>query len=281
MAQRNSRNLEDLTFVVKTFERFKCIKRLVRSIYRYYPHAKILIADDSRTSCKAYLEKKYGRKGLEVIELPYDMGLSYGRNCLVDRVKTEYFCLLDDDFVFDRRTDIAAAMELIREKDVDILSGYMRGYVMTKTKKAWLKLQLKHILQKKPLYAAYNYIGFLKLDADAHVLYCDLSSKRFPDYQAVDIVPNFFVGRTSAIRERNRWDEELKLNEHTDFFLRAKLHGLRVACTSRYSVQHRQNKPGEYESYRNRDYFKLFMEKTGIQKVISTHDGGEVEVQEI
>ena len=39
------------------------------------------------------LEKKYADNNIAVFELPHDCGLSYGRNFLVDKVKTEYFRL--------------------------------------------------------------------------------------------------------------------------------------------------------------------------------------------
>ena len=105
--------MNDITFIVKTFERFYCIKRLVKSIFKYYPDANILIADDSEVSCKTYFYKKYGDGNITVYELEKDCGLSYGRNFLLERVKTKYFVLLDDDFVFDKRTNIEVAPSII------------------------------------------------------------------------------------------------------------------------------------------------------------------------
>ena len=280
--EKRKENLENITFIVKTFERFYCIKRLVKSIYRYYPNAKILIADDSEKSCKAYLERKYARKELKVYELPKDVGLSYGRNYLLDRVETEYFCLLDDDFVFDEKTDINTALEMMRERtEVDILGGYFRNYIATMGIKPYLRRILRRIKRKKEPFRPYNYIGELKLDSDNQVLYCNYITKQFPDYEIVDIVHNFFVARTCVIRDRNRWDEELKLQEHTAFFVMAKLKGIRVAFTNRFSVQHWPYRPEKYTSFRSRNYFEIFLKKMNIRKVVSTYDGGEVKIREI
>ena len=275
--------LEDVTFIVKTFERFNCVKRLVKSIYRYYPDAIIRIADDSEKSCKAYLEQKYGNKDLKVYELPSDVGLSYGRNYLMDRVETKYFCLLDDDFVFDKKTDIAAAMKMIQEKDLDILGGFFRNYNAKQGVKARLKSIARTILLRKAPYKPYNYMGELRLDSENRILYGDYITNQFPDYKVVDIVHNFFVARTSVIREKNRWDDELKLQEHTAFFVQAKQNGIRVAFTNRFSVQHWPFRPAKYQSFRLRDidYFGIFLRKMNIQKWVKTINGSEAQIREI
>ena len=47
-----------------------------------------------------------------------------------------------------------------------------------------------------------------------------------------DIVQNFFMAETNAVRQKVAgWDEDLKLIEHADFFMRAKEAGLVVAHT--------------------------------------------------
>ena len=60
--------MNDVTFIIKTFERPECIKRLVKSIYKYYKDAIILVGDDSKISCKKYIEQKYYDKNIKVYE---------------------------------------------------------------------------------------------------------------------------------------------------------------------------------------------------------------------
>lgn len=268
--------MQNITFLIKTFDRPSCVKRLVKSIYRYYPRTKVLIADDSRgQSCKQYFAKRFPDKEITVYELEPDQGLSFGRNYLVDRVSTDYFVLLDDDFVFDSKTNIEGALEIVKEKDLDILGGYFRNFAVRNGFISLVKLAVQNVIHyDNPA----NYLGAFRYCEDDHVLYIDRVRHEFPDYVETDIVQNFFVARTSVIRDVNRWDDELKLQEHTAFFYKAKQNGLKVAFSNIFSVQHKPVRTKSYRAYRNRNYFQLFMEKYGIQKVISKDDDGITQV---
>lgn len=267
--------MQNVTFIIKTFERPSCIKRLVKSIYKKYPDASILIADDSDSSCKEYLEKKYSVKSLEVFELEKDQGLSFGRNYLVDRVKTKYFVLLDDDFVFDSKTDIQAGLDLIEKSNLDILGGYIRNYCMEDGFVSYVKLIIQNLIKyEKPA----NYMGTFSFDEDERKLYVKRIRNDFPEYKETDIVLNFFIAKTDVIRTINRWDDELKLQEHTAFFYKAKLNKLKIAFTNKFSVQHKPLRLKDYGTYRGRDFTQLFLEKYDIHEVISTFEDGEVTV---
>lgn len=268
--------MENITFLIKAFERPYCVKRLVKSIYRYYPKAKILIADDSRRqSCKQYFDGNYSDKDIAVYEIEQDRGLSFGRNYLLDRVSTEYFVLLDDDFVFDSRTNITGALEILKKKNLDILGGYIRNFTVQSGFVSLAKLTIQNITNyDNPA----NYLGEFRYSEEDHVLHVERMRHHFPDYWETDIVLNFFIAKTDVIRDKNRWDEELKLQEHTAFFYKAKLNGLKVAFSNIFSVQHKPVRTKDYGTFRNRDYFQLFLEKYGIWKVISNDDDGFTEV---
>lgn len=82
---------------------------------------------------------------IKVLSLPYDIGLSASRNELLkhvfskklllnnqkknlkkyfQKVETEYFVLLDDDFVFTKQTTLNKLLNVMLEnKDLDIVSG--------------------------------------------------------------------------------------------------------------------------------------------------------------
>lgn len=267
--------MQNVTFIIKTFERPSCIKRLVKSIYKKYPDASVLIADDSASTCKEYLENKYSDKSLEVFELEKDQGLSFGRNYLVDRVKTKYFVLLDDDFVFDSKTDIQAGLDLIEENDLDILGGYIRNYCMEDGFVSYVKLAIQNLIKYEK---SANYMGSFSFDEDERKLYVKRIRNEFPEYKETDIVLNFFIAKTDVIRTINRWDDELKLQEHTAFFYKAKLNKLKIAFTNKFSVQHKPLRLKDYGTYRGRDFTQLFLEKYDIHEVISTFEDGEVTV---
>lgn len=262
--------MDDISFIIKTLERPYCLLRLVKSIYKYYPNARVLIADDSEVSCKRGVEKRFSDKKICVYELPHDCGLSYGRNFLVDKVQTKYFVLLDDDFVFDKKTDIRTGLKMLEEKGLDIAGGYFRNYPALGSFADCLKYLPKlivHGIQR------YNYLGFLEeLGDEVRVKYY---TKRFPDFERADIVHNFFIARTEAVRERCLWDETIKMHEHTPFFIKAKRQGLKVGFTRVMSVKHKPIRRKKYNQYRDRNYIRDWMKLYGFERFAFSYDDGE------
>ena len=63
---------KNVTVIFKSFERQKMGKRLYENLQDYYPGISVIIADDSSTPL--------GLQGdsLEIIQLPFNRGLSYG-----------------------------------------------------------------------------------------------------------------------------------------------------------------------------------------------------------
>lgn len=262
--------MENLTMVIKTFERFECVKRLVKSIYTYYPDAIIVIGDDSEQSCKQYFDTAYPNKNLIVYELPSDCGLSYGRNYLLKQVQTDYFLLLDDDFVFDKKTDIEYAFSLLKEKKLDILGGYLRNYkTICNPFDRFLVFWESVFRYEVPA----NYIGKIQFDEENRDLYVNYIIHDFPEFVYSDIVLNFFIAKTIRIIEDNPWDEELKLQEHTPFFFMAKQKQFKIAFTNHLSIRHKPVRLKKYNNFRGRDFVQLFMEKYDIHRIISTKDG--------
>ena len=182
---------ENLTAVIKTFERPKVLARLVRSIRRFYPELRIVVVDDSRAPEPL--------EGVETYTLPYDSGVAAGRNAGVARVETPYLLLLDDDFVFYRATRLAPALaRLDAEPAIDIMGGIpvnLPFYGVTDYRRASLFPS-----SLKPLYPAGATLAGLPV---------------------LDKVAQFYIARTESIR-KVLWDENLKRIDHADFFTRAK-----------------------------------------------------------
>ena len=84
------------------------------------------------------------------------------------------------------------------------------------------------------------------------------------DYFVCDIVHNLFVAKTHDVRALGGWDEDLKLNEHEEFFLRVMQQGLGVAYFPNVTVRHWCARSEHYSKYRYRDYVRLAMSKHGI-----------------
>jgi hypothetical protein len=67
--------IQDITAVIKTFERPNELDRVIQSLRGFYPDLKIIVTDDSRIP--------YPRNDVDYHVMPYDSGLSAGRNLLI------------------------------------------------------------------------------------------------------------------------------------------------------------------------------------------------------
>jgi glycosyltransferase involved in cell wall biosynthesis len=199
-----------ITAIIKTFNRAQELTQLVKSIQRVQPDLKVIIADDSRIPTHF--------PGTTTLVLPFNSGVSVGRNAALDMVQTPFVLILDDDFVFYRKTRLAAALRLMQQTTwIDIMGGKVINL---------------------PEYRTNNY-----LDA---VLFPTSSASVFPrgsllaGLPVYDKVANFFIARTDSIRQV-RWDPALKFVDHADFFTRAK--GiLTTVYNDQFSILHAKNR---------------------------------------
>jgi len=198
--------LQKLTALIKTFERPAKLKRLVRSIRRRYPELKIIVVDDSREPQQT--------NGVETVILPYDSGVSAGRNAGLAQIQTDFMLCLDDDFVFNRQTDLMQALNDIQaQPEIDILAGEV----------IYLPLRIVHSYAKTPVFAT----GKIPLKAPGSLI------GGFPVHLKV---PNFYIARSARIRLVG-WDEKLKRLDHADFFSRA-VGVLTVVQNANFKVLH-------------------------------------------
>lgn len=178
-----------VTAVIKTFERPREVRRLVSSIRRAQPDLPIIVVDDSRDPRPV--------AGAELLTMPFNSGISAGRNAALATIGTPYFLLLDDDFVFYRHTRLAESLATIAANpEIDILGGRVVNL---------------------PDFTAHDYskVPALSQGAAQHPPRTVVGG--LPVYSKV---PNFFIGRTDAVRSVG-WREELKVMEHQEFFNRA------------------------------------------------------------
>ena len=182
---------DKLTAVIKTFERPKTLRRLLKSIRALYPGLRIIVVDDSKAPVES--------AGVETLTLPYDSGVSVGRNAALERVTTDYLLLLDDDFIFNRHTRVLPVLrKLEQHTEIDIIGGdviYLPFYRRIDYQQATL-----YPTNATPVIEPGSEIGGLVI---------------------MDKVANFYIARTASLR-RIRWDPLLKRMEHADFFTRAK-----------------------------------------------------------
>ena len=265
--------MDEVTIIIKTLDRCDCLINLLDSIFKKYPKIRVLVGDDSEISSKEKIISKFNQYNLQYYNLEKDCGLSAGRNFLLNKIQTKYFVLADDDFVFDQKTNLERAVQILEEKKLDIIGGYIRNYKIIKSN--WDKLLV--LIQKILKYELpTNYIGTLKMEGNT--FYADYTVHSFPEFAETDLVLNFFLAKTERIKEIHGWDPKLKLQEHTEFFYRVKLNNLKVGFTNELSVQHHPVKLKKYSEKRNRNYTNVFMDKYAIDKIVANYDDNRGQV---
>ncbi len=243
--------LNDCQFLVKSFRRFACLRRLVESILLFYPDASILIADDSLgPGCERLPDDAIWCKSqpnVRWFQLPSDCGLPAARNYLVGMADRPVIINCDDDFVFTDETEIEKLLDVLNhDPSIGLVAGVMRqdGRVVNYTGQfAFAPDGGTRSVASSPPYRrltiATNPGPPETTQAGTRFVRCDLAL-------------NFFTARREAML-RARWDPRLKVSwEHLDHFLEMHRVGIKVAYTPDVVVDHYQDRSPEYLRFRGR-----------------------------
>ncbi|WP_317897497.1 glycosyltransferase family 2 protein [Aurantibacillus circumpalustris] len=257
---------QKISIIIKTFERPKSLKKLLLSIRNTGYSFPIIIVDDSKVDSGKEIKELFPDLNIKYIPIAFDSGLSKGRNVLLSMLTTPYFLLCDDDFVLDKRSDVGKAFNCIVENNFDIVGGDFYNYVTVSNLKRLVKLivsepkKLKRYIFNQ--YETSRYIGNFVINADECKLLIS-HKKPITSPHRCDIVNNFFIANTESIRKIGGWDDELKLGEHEDFFLRAKQNGLNVAYLDGFGTGHFPIIKSNYKKFRFRasQYKTIFAKK--------------------
>lgn len=245
----------EVSIIIKTFERPRSLDRLLRSIHSSSASdCRILIADDSWRRNTSGLIR---REGTDYYKLPFDSGLSYGRNYLVDRVTTPYCVLLDDDLEFTSGTKLEILLDIVKQRGFDLAAG--EGNLLVRGKPGYANMELvDRNLTVEPGAAPRAYHNGL------------------PVY---DMVNNFFLARTDSLRDI-RWDDRFKIyGEHNDFFLRYSAK-YRVTYTDKVVINHHEGgyswlgKIGKYSPSRQIRSSRVFTRKHDVNRFGGIHIAG-------
>lgn len=243
--------MKDITFGIKTFQRYDSLRDLFKSIEYYYPKAKIIVADDSEKIDTLFYVAWKKKLDITLLKMPFDSGLSAGRNLMVEHCKTDYFLLLDDDFVFTEETKIEKFYEIIKSnKKIGLVGGLCL--------ESGREIHYEHKLEIK------DGILYQQYDGDNWEEINGIQAKK------TGCVLNFGLFRTALFKDI-KWDNNLKLSEHTDYFLRFPKKWL-IYYTPEVRVIHAKNRLDiDYAKYRRRGtyYSTLMFKKHKIKKQIS------------
>lgn len=229
---------DKVTLIVKTFERPQCINRLVYSAKIMYPNLRMIVADDSR---------KYSPiSGVEHLRMPYDSGVSAGRNLALSKVETPYVVTLDDDFVFNQHTKLERWLKILENTNLDMVGGNVDGHP--------------------------NYHASLHIEDNALIFRSEPVGQE-DDFLLWNIVLQFWMSKTEKIRAIGGWDDEFKTVDHIIFFARS-IGKIKVGHCPDVGIGHMPIQDPKYYQHRNgrmQQYLRLLMDRLGIKRVIDIH----------
>jgi glycosyltransferase involved in cell wall biosynthesis len=225
----------DVSFLVKTFNRPSHLYRLLNSISKYYPNIKTIVLDDGNLQLDV---KKY--KDVELHKIPFNQGIAYGRNLLCQLADTKYVISLDDDFIVCEKSNFYKLYELITTTNYDLIGGT--------------------VYDKEKGERHFEGTIFFK-DHELHILPIEYKN----ELERCDIVHNFFIAKLLPLKSIS-WDNNLKINEHIDFFIQAKGKMNIAYYKESYILHDRIPIDEQYMKYRNKvePYNQYFANKYNV-----------------
>ena len=265
-------SLKDVSILIKTLERPEQLINQLYSIQKYQFKGPIVIGDDSKIPYKEKVLALFPKLDITYVTMPFDTGTAEGRNIMLQYTKTPLFVLCDDDFIFEPRTRLPLMRKMLLENNLDLLGGVFRQYYL-KSRKEKLKFTISNWIFKNwniliPSTGIFEYSANFELEGKS----CIMKKMEYKDpFTICDMTHNFFIARTDKVTAFNGWNPLLKGGEHQNFFIRAKLNGLKVATTRLCGVVHDRWSPAPelFKKLRERGatYQKIALDEFGIEKV--------------
>lgn len=250
---------------IKTFMREESLFKTLDSIEKYFPYSyKLYVADDSGMSDeKEYRYQQLEIQGHVVIKLPFNSGLSYGRNEIIRRVTEEYVLMMDDDIRLTDSDSIKKMKQVLDSAD-DI--GLCAGIIYQ---------------ENGDPFGGHNYSRGLVLEIDKNVLFRHKSIGKLAKtdgilYNYADQVVNFFLAKRAMFKSV-AWDNRIKIEyEHMDFFLNLKQTKWKVTvCLDARAIHsHQLELDSIYNQHRRSAPVHYFYGKHGIGRIINRYQQG-------
>lgn len=227
-----------VAIIVTTMLRDELLEKCIDAMLANLPeNATIFVADQGRTNeQKSLYYNGRSLRHLYYYTLPYNCGLSYGRNFLVNKAhELGYdFCLIaSDSMIFNEKTkDLSGAMKEIAEHRFDLVGLHLNGAAIYWV--GWLTLV-------PGKYFELDFIDRSKTSTGRLNLF-DCSSCH-----------NFFIATTASLLAV-KWDDNLKLAEHEDFFYRYTQAGYKCAWTPDISCDYFKTRFGKHALIRQMNW---------------------------
>ncbi|CAH1772254.1 unnamed protein product [Owenia fusiformis] len=213
--------VECVTVVTKTHHRLALVKRMVESVWRWYPGMAIIVVDDYYAGSS--LRKEWNNllesnNNIKYVQIEIWGGTSKGRNLGFKMAKTKYVFLLDDDVVFTNLTNLEKMVSILDNTDISIVAGVYNH-----------KFTGSFQIEKTP-------------DGDIHLLHHpNAFIGSVPCYShcyTVDAPQDIFLAKRVDVINAGGWDDSIKTIEHMEFFMNMRLAALKVATCKDIYLDH-------------------------------------------
>jgi len=250
-------NLKDVTIGIKTFYRTGKLRDALKSLIGL-GFKEVIVADDGEKDQEK--ERVYKEMDtylpLKVLKLPYDSGLAYGRNKIVESTKTPYLFIMDDDMkVLDKNSIFFMKQILEGDQELGAIGGIL--------------------IEKGRIYSGgcnlYYKNNYIVRDNPESI------NIRFANgipYIHFDQILNAALFRMKCLKDYS-WDNYYKINfEHLDFYwAHKKLGKWKFAITPIAFFAHNPGGDNIYKNFRlSRDRYKqsreYLLKKWNLEGVI-------------
>ncbi len=273
--------------LIPTFLRDEKMMKSVESILRYTDKndmfrkwVRLYIADQGNPEWSQEKTDFYNKlkvDGHKIFKTPFNSGLSYNRNFLVQQSTEPYVMIIDDDFKFTDKTDLTALIEILNHREENGIVGgdisnrpsYHSEFLFEKKGEELFLQRITRVLAKQKV--------------QVHSTRCNPEYDRFYNYQYTDIVLNFFLAKREVL-EKIPLDNNLKLVEHSDHFLRIKKDGQWKVCYYPHTTcEHISGKNSdEYKNFRNNhNYIQMFLDKWGLKDMKHIQKIFEIDIKNV
>ena len=237
-----------IAICLTTFLREKLLYYACDSIINYLPEDIILlIADQSKISEEKELKINEIKLKIpcEYYRLPFDCGLSYARNFLVQKaneMNIPYCLIMADSNQFTQLYDFQLIIDFLEENP----KRGIVGFDLDKSKCEW-----EYLMEVTPIGLKFSY-------PTEELIFKDIK------FTKVDICRNIFLAKTHTLLDL--WDNEQKLCEHELAFLEYKKRGYEVHWTNHIQLLRYARTSEEYTYFRKRwkEYKDTAKRKLGI-----------------
>ena len=255
----------NVAILITTFLRDSLLFSTIQSIVNNYPkNSIVLIADQGYASEEKEKRIKYFKAQipLEYYRIPFDSGLSFGRNFLIQKAHEKnipYTLISADSIQFTGEYDFSPIIEFLEQNE----KRGLVGFELNGSKCPW-EWKIEITLNGIKLFSSTEFI-----------------EENGITYKKCDICRNIFLAKTKSLL--NLYDEEQKLCEHELAFIEYKKRGHEIYWTDNLTFKrHSPRNSTEYETYRKRlgDFQKSMRQKLGISSWVIYSPEARQEINE-